>query len=93
MTVLLLKMARNTSSSTPKDKKRWLTPAEVTIFAMLVALMFCSKIIMEWAPNIHLIGMFTMVYTLVYRKKALVPIYVFVMLTGLYGGFSAWWIP
>lgn len=86
-------MAHNTSSSTPKDKKRWLTPAEVTIFAMLGALMFCSKIIMEWAPNIHLIGMFTMVYTLVYRKKALVPIYIFVMLTGLYGGFNAWWIP
>lgn len=55
--------------------------------------MFCSKIIMEWIPNVHLLGMFTMVYTLVYRKKALIPIYVYVMLNGVFAGFSPWWIP
>lgn len=60
---------------------------------MLGAIMFCSKIIMEWAPNIHLLGMFTMVYTLTYRKKALIPIYVYVLLNGVYAGFSLWWIP
>jgi len=60
---------------------------------MLGALMFCSKIIMEILPNIHLLGMFTMVYTLVFRKKALIPIYIFVLLNGLYFGFSLWWIP
>ena len=55
--------------------------------------MFCSKILMEALPNIHLLGMLTMVYTVVFRKKALIPIYVYVMLNGLYGGFSMWWIP
>ena len=60
---------------------------------MLGTLMFCSKIIMEWIPNVHLLGMFTMVYTLVYRKKALIPIYVYVMLNGVFAGFSPWWIP
>ena len=60
---------------------------------MLGTLMFCSKIIMELLPNIHLLGMFVMVFTVVFRKKALVPIYVFVVLTGLYGGFAPWWIP
>jgi energy-coupling factor transport system substrate-specific component len=60
---------------------------------MLGALMFCSKLIMEAIPNIHLLGMLTMVFTLVFRKKALFPIYIFVLLTGLYAGFSLWWIP
>ena len=60
---------------------------------MLGTLMFCSKIIMDLLPNIHLLGMFTMVFTLVFRKKALIPIYVFIFLTGLYGSFSVWWIP
>lgn len=60
---------------------------------MLGTLMFCSKIIMELLPNIHLIGMFVMTYTLVYRWRALVPIYVFVALTGLYAGFAFWWLP
>lgn len=60
---------------------------------MLGALMYCSKIIMDALPNIHLLGMFTMTYTLVFRKKALLPIYIFVMITGLFGGFAAWWLP
>lgn len=63
------------------------------VFAMLGTLMFTSKVIMDLLPNIHLLGMFTIVYTVTFRKKALIPIYVFIFLTGLYGGFSAWWIP
>ena len=66
---------------------------EWILFAMLGALMFCSKIIMEAIPNVHLLGTLTMVYTLVFRTKALLPIGVFVALTGLYAGFHAWWVP
>ena len=60
---------------------------------MLGALIFCSKLLMEWAPNIHFIALFIITFTLVYRIKALVPIYVFVLLTGVYGGFNVWWVP
>lgn len=60
---------------------------------MLGTLMFCSKIVLEFLPNIHLLGMFTMLYTVVFRKKALIPIYIYVFLNGLYAGFAAWWIP
>lgn len=60
---------------------------------MLGALMFASKIIMEILPNIHLLGMFTMVFTLVFREKALIPIYIFILVLGIYYGFSPWWIP
>ncbi len=55
--------------------------------------MFLSKIIMEILPNIHLLGMLTMVYTLVFRVRALIPIYIYVMLNGIYSGFSFWWLP
>lgn len=60
---------------------------------MLGTVMFCSKIIMEALPNIHLLGMLTMTYTVVFRKKALIPIYIYVILNGLYAGFNMWWIP
>ncbi len=60
---------------------------------MFGALMFVSKILMEGLPNFHLIGVFTVAFTLVYRVKALIPIYVFVLITGLYNGFATWWIP
>lgn len=60
---------------------------------MLGTLMFTSKIIMEALPNIHLLGMLTMTYTVVFRKEALIPIYIYVCLNGLYAGFNTWWIP
>ena len=70
-----------------------ITTRELAIFAMLGAIMYLSKLMMEWLPNIHLLGMFTMTYTIVYRKKALIPIYVYVLINGLFAGFSLWWVP
>lgn len=70
-----------------------LTTRELTIFAMLGALMYASKVIMEVAPNVHLLSVFTVAFTVVYRKKALYPIYTYVFLNGLFCGFSTWWIP
>ena len=63
------------------------------MFAMLGALMYISKMIMEFAPNVHLLGVFTIAYTVVYRKKALYPIYIYVILNGIFGGFAPWWLP
>lgn len=65
----------------------------MAVFAMLGALMYASKIIMEVAPNVHLLGAFTIAFTVVYRKKALYPIYVYVLLNGIFCGFATWWIP
>ena len=42
------------------------TPREIVIFAMLGSVMYASKLIMEFAPNIHLIGVFTIAFTVVY---------------------------
>ena len=66
---------------------------EIAIFAVLGAVMFVSKLIMEIFPNIHLVGMLIVAITVVFRAKALYPIYVFVFLNGLFSGFPFWWIP
>lgn len=66
---------------------------EVALFALLGTLMFVSKLIMDILPNIHLLALFIVVFTVTYRQKALYPITVFIFLTGVYGGFSLWWIP
>lgn len=55
--------------------------------------MYASKVLMEVAPNVHLLGVFTIAITVVYRKKALYPIYTYVLLNGLFSGFATWWIP
>ena len=74
-------------------KKRFLTIEECVIFGVLGSIMFCSKLVMEFLPNVHLLGMLTITYTVVYRAKALIPIYIYVLLNGLYAGFSLWWVP
>lgn len=66
---------------------------EAIVFSMLGAIMFCSKIVMEAFPNIHLLGVLTMVYTVAFRARALIPIYIYVAVNGVYAGFSVWWIP
>ncbi len=74
-------------------KSKRLSVREICLFGILAALMFISKIVMEALPNIHLLGMLTVTYTIVFRKKALIPIYVYVLLNGLFAGFNAWWVP
>ena len=44
----------------------------MAIFAMLGAIMFVSKLVMEFLPNVHLVGALLVVYTVVYRTKALI---------------------
>ena len=78
-------------NSEQKNKKA--NVKEIAIFGMLGALMYASKVLMEILPNIHLIGVFIIAITVVYRKKALYPLYLFVFLTGLLNGFGTWWIP
>ena len=66
---------------------------EIAVFSMLGAMMFASKVLMDVLPNIHLIGTFIVAVTVVYRKKALYPLYIFILVTGLINGFGTWWIP
>lgn len=70
-----------------------LTIRETAVFGMLGAVMYASKMIMELLPNVHLLGVFIVSFTIVYRKKALYPIYTYVILNGIFCGFAAWWIP
>ena len=73
---------------TPLDLRHW------TLYALLGTIMLLSKVITEPIPNVHLLAVFTVTFTVVYRKYALIPIYFFVFLVGLiYAGFSTWWVP
>lgn len=66
---------------------------EIVVFGMLGSIMYVSKVLMEIAPNVHLLGVFTVAFTVVYRKKALYPIYTYVILNGILCGFAVWWVP
>ena len=65
----------------------------MVLFAMLGAIIFASKIVFEALPNIHPVAMLIMAFTVVYRGRALIPLYLYVILLGLFYGFNIWWYP
>ena len=67
--------------------------ANLILLVIFGVIMFISKMIMEFLPNIHAVAMFIAVFTLAYRHKALISIYVYVFLIGFIYGFNAWWYP
>ena len=66
---------------------------QITVFALLGTFMYLSKMVMEFLPNIHILALLIITFTVVYRWRAIFPIIVFIMLTGLLNGFGVWWIP
>lgn len=74
-------------------KNSFLTLREVVLFGLFPAIIYAAQLVMSALPNIHLTGMFIMLMTLLFRGKALIPLYVYVFLMGLTNGFNIWWIP
>ncbi|MCL2071681.1 MAG: hypothetical protein FWH07_05545 [Oscillospiraceae bacterium] len=66
---------------------------DLAVFAVLGSIMFVSQIAMMLIPNVHLLGLFIAAFTLTYRVRALIPLYVYVMVYGAFYGFSIWWLP
>ncbi len=75
------------------SKKSFLTLREIVLFGLFPAIIYAAQLAMSALPNIHLTGMFIMLMTLLFRAKALIPLYVYVFLMGLTNGFNIWWIP
>lgn len=84
-----LKTALPTSWSTPLDKKP-LTLREVALFGILSALTFGAKVAMSFLPNIEPVSLMVMLYAVVFGRKGLYPIYLYVLLEILFYGIQLW---
>ncbi len=73
--------------------ERYKKLVDIIVFTLLGVIMFLSKLLMEYLPNFHLLGTLITAYTIVYRKDALKPIYIFVLISGIFYGFAIWWLP
>ena len=83
-------MTENERRSRARERSRKLF--ELVLLTVFGVLMFATKIVMAVLPNVHLIGMFIMVFTISFRSKALIPTYIYVILEGFYFGFNVWWV-
>ena len=75
------------------SRRNRISVKEITVFGLLGALMYVLKFAMQALPNIHLLGVMIVAATVVYRAKALYPLYLYVLLEGLFSGFGSWWLP
>ncbi len=66
---------------------------DIVILALLSALMCVGDFSMEWLPNVHFVGVLIVVTTVVYRKYAICPIFVYWIVLGFVEGFTFWWLP
>lgn len=66
---------------------------DIVLLSLMGALMCAGDFLLEMLPNVHLVGVFIVATTVVYRKWALLSIYVYVLIGGFVAGFDPWWIP
>lgn len=63
---------------------------ELVVLSLLGALMFAAKMCLAGLPNIEPVSLLVIVYTLVYGKKALYPIYIYVAMELMFWGLGLW---
>ena len=70
------------------DKK--LTVRDVVLFGVLGALTFVAKYVMSFLPNIEPASLCVMLYAVVFGRKWVYPVYLYVALEILFYGISLW---
>jgi len=71
-----------------KNRKTW----EIVVMGVLTAVVFAAQVAMGFLPNIELVTLLFILYTLVLGRKVFLIIYVFVFLEGIFYGFGLWWV-
>jgi len=67
-----------------------LTIREIALFGVLGALTFGAKYVMSFLPNIEPVSLMVMLFAVVFGKKSIYPIYLYVLLEILFYGLGLW---
>ncbi len=71
------------------DKAR-LTIRQTALFGMLGALTFGLKVVMSYLPNIEPVSLMVMIFSVVFGRKCIYPMYLYVALEVLVYGLGIW---
>jgi energy-coupling factor transport system substrate-specific component len=64
---------------------------DIVIIGMMSAIMIALQVVLGFLPNIELVSLLIILYTLVFGRKTIYIIYVFVVVEGFIYGFGLWW--
>ncbi len=62
------------------------------LMAMMGTVMVVSKEALAFLPNVELVSLLTILFTLVFRRKVIGGLAVFLLLEGVLYGFGTWWL-
>lgn len=66
------------------------TVRELVLFAVLGAMTFAAKYVMSFLPNIEPVSLLVMLFAVVFGRKWVYPVYLYVLLEVLFYGISLW---
>jgi energy-coupling factor transport system substrate-specific component len=69
-----------------------LNTEDLVILGILTAVLFAGQVAMAFLPNVEIVSLLVILYTLVLGRKVFFIIYVFALLEGMFYGFGIWWI-
>lgn len=65
---------------------------KITRIALLSAILYVSKVALEFLPNVELVSLLTVLYTLMFGKEAFLIVTVFNLFELIQWGFGTWWV-
>ena len=69
-----------------------LTVRDITIMALMVAIIEVSKVALAQVPNVELTSFWIIMFTLYFGPRIFYVVPVFILIEGLMYGFGLWWI-
>lgn len=64
----------------------------VCLMAVLGVLLYISQVALAFLPNIELVSLFVILFTLVFRRRVIGALAVFILMEGVTYGFGMWWM-
>lgn len=65
---------------------------KITRIALLSAILYVAKVALEFLPNVELVTLLTILYTLVFGAEAFLIVTVFNLFELIQWGFGVWWV-
>ncbi|WP_297427236.1 hypothetical protein [Clostridium sp.] len=64
---------------------------EIVLFGALGSFISASQLILSFIPNVEIVSLLIILFSLIFRRKALYIVYTFVFIMGIIYGFGVWW--
>ena len=72
--------------------KKVITIRDITLVGLMAATLEAAKTALAFLPNIEIVSLLIIVFTLAFGWKTLYAVFIFVVLEGMHYSFGTWWI-